>query len=90
MLHTKTKSSDFTVSQTAVVSSAPRVQSSVCGDGGAVGAATGDVHHVLPGLLPGKRRNHHRLVQIPAKPSSFDLFTEARRKNPNRRRFLQT
>lgn len=54
-----------TVAQAAVVAAAPGVQLPLGGDGCAVGAPAGDVHHVLAGLLAGEGGDHLGLLQGP-------------------------
>lgn len=59
------------MTQPTVVPSAPGVELSVSGDGRAVGAATGYVHHVLPSLFTVEGRDHRGLLQVPETQEGF-------------------
>lgn len=53
------------MAQATVVATSPRVELAICGDGGAVRAAAGHVHHLLSRLLPVESGDHGGLFQIP-------------------------
>ena len=67
----------LTVAQAAVVPAAPGEELAVGRDGGAVGAPAGDLHHLLPRLLPVERRDHGRLLQVPGEPRTTVITVAA-------------
>lgn len=54
-----------TVAQPPIVATTPGIELALGRDGGAIGAATGDVHHVLARLLAREGRDHLGLLQRP-------------------------
>lgn len=50
------------MTQATIVSSAPGVEFSISGDGGAVRAAASNVHHVLSSLFPVESCDHRGLL----------------------------